>query len=580
MFQKNYNELKNTLYSGFTGTVSSTPSWYDKVEDFLGGSNDIYTSPVEDEDEDEEDTEENTNNQNQQDDKTKDKEDNKTDSDDEETNNNLTNNEVNKNKRENIPYTNDSYEESKSNNKNNKIALKNSTDSLLKGKISNSDSKEKTPKIDPIIDDSKDNIYKLQDKDTFEKFQKRDEVEEIKDALYNKNSKKKFDTIIDDSKDNIYKLQDKDTFEKFQKRDEVEEIKDALYNKNSKKKFDTIIDDSKDNIYRRAQNKDEIQKNQQKNEIDIEEIKNALYNKKAEEKTPKSNPVIDNGKDNIYKLKDNNTSLEEIKEALYGKKTVGELNKFSKKIIYMPEKIKDKSIKGLKKFLGGGIKFIIKNAPLKFLADKVGKDYSSLYNLGAKFALGKDAAGMLDISHKKINDESYIKNAIKIDNYKDKRFEKYEGYLKEKLTEQFKHYNIDINEIPGYYFMPESEPSQRIVNDSEFRDFLKNNKDNILNNKGNLSIEFKKDNLYYAHHYADFINYKFNERGDLLGDVSDTNDYNENETTKIVKAGDIAMKKGDLKPLFTIKGVIAPKELLEKIWGKDYIELIKNKDKK
>ncbi len=535
MFQKNYNELKNTLYSGFTGTVSSTPSWYDKVEDFLGGSNDIYTSPVEDEDEDEEDTEENTNNQNQQDDKTKDKEDNKTDSDDEETNNNLTNNEVNKNKRENIPYTNDSYEESKSNNKNNKIALKNSTDSLLKGKISNSDSKEKTPKIDPIIDDSKDNIYKLQDKDTFEKFQKRDEVEEIKDALYNKNSKKK---------------------------------------------FDTIIDDSKDNIYRRAQNKDEIQKNQQKNEIDIEEIKDALYNKKAEEKTPKSNPVIDNGKDNIYKLKDNNTSLEEIKEALYGKKTVGELNKFSKKIIYMPEKIKDKSIKGLKKFLGGGIKFIIKNAPLKFLADKVGKDYSSLYNLGAKFALGKDAAGMLDISHKKINDESYIKNAIKIDNYKDKRFEKYEGYLKEKLTEQFKHYNIDINEIPGYYFIPESEPSQRIVNDSEFRDFLKNNKDNILNNKGNLSIEFKKDNLYYAHHYADFINYKFNERGDLLGDVSDTNDYNENETTKIVKAGDIAMKKGDLKPLFTIKGVIAPKELLEKIWGKDYIELIKNKDKK
>ena len=536
MFQKNYNELKNTLYSGFTGTVSSTPSWYDKVEDFLGGSNDIYTSPVEDEDEDEEDTEENTNNQNQQDDKTKDKEDNKTDSDDEETNNNLTNNEVNKNKRENIPYTNDSYEESKSNNKNNKIALKNSTDSLLKGKISNSDSKEKTPKIDPIIDDSKDNIYKLQDKDTFEKFQKRDEVEEIKDALYNKNSKKK---------------------------------------------FDTIIDDSKDNIYRRAQNKDEIQKNQQKNEIDIEEIKDALYNKKAEEKTPKSNPVIDNGKDNIYKLKDNNTSLEEIKEALYGKKTIPDkLVDLNKKIVDLPKKVGDKAKDLTRNAIKWGGKLIIENSTPESLAEKVGEKYSPVYNSLAKFAFGKDAAGLLDISHKKINDESYIKNAIKIDNYKDKRFEKYEGYLKEKLTKQFEQYNKDINEIPGYYFMPESEPSQRIANDPEFRDFLKNNKDNILNNKGNLSIEFKKDNLYYAHHYVDFIDYRINENGDLEGIIADTNDYNKDDVQKIVKAGNIAMKNNKLEPLFVLKHVVVPKQELEKIWGKDYIELIKNKDKK
>ena len=471
MLRQNYDELKNALYPSLTKTTEA-PSWRDRI-DGLSNRKEIKnasTSPIEDdEDEDEEDTRENTSNQEQQDDKTEDREASKTDSE----NNELKNNEVNKNEKKDTSIADALYKKSKSENENNK----NSTDYLLKGKISNSGSS-----IDPVIDDSKDNIYnRLHDKDKIQKNEV--DIEEIKNALYNKSNREKapkIDPIIDNSKDDIDKVKNRDTFKNSQKKDEAEEIKDALYNRGNR------------------------------------------------EKVPKLNPVIDNSKDDIDKVK--NSPLEEIKEALYGKKTVSD--KFvdlNKKIVDLPKNAGDKVKEAPKNAAKWVLKLGMKVLSPEDIASFIGKNYNGFSNFALKKIYGKDAAGMLDISHKKINDESYIKNAIKIENYRDKRFAKYEGYLKEKLTKQFEQYNKNINEISGYYFIPESEPSLRIANDSEFREFLKNNKDNILNNRGNLSIEFKKDNLYYAHHYVDFIDYRINENGDLEGIVADTNDYNKDD---------------------------------------------------
>lgn len=203
------------------------------------------------------------------------------------------------------------------------------------------------------------------------------------------------------------------------------------------------------------------------------------------------------------------------------------------------------------------------------LAKHVGTDYKNWKNNASKFFIGKDAAGMLDISHKNINDKSYLESVFKIDNYKDKRFEKYQNYLKDKLTQQFKHYGTNIDDIKGYYFGPNSKASQNMADDIYTQKYVKENKEGFLNNNlKKTSINFETGNMYYAHHLVDVIDYQFDSENNLELIISDTNDYNENDENKLVQAGDIAMKKDWLIPKFVIKHVIIPKENLEKLWGK------------
>lgn len=203
------------------------------------------------------------------------------------------------------------------------------------------------------------------------------------------------------------------------------------------------------------------------------------------------------------------------------------------------------------------------------IAKHVGADYKNWKNSGAKFLLGEDAAGMLDISHENINDKGYLENTFEINNYKDKRFEKYQNYLKNKLSQQFKHCGTNIDNIKGYYFSPNSKASQNMANDIYMQKYLKENRDGFLNNNlKKTSINFKTGNMYYAHHLVDVIDYQFDSENNLELVISDTNDYNENDKNKLVQAGDIAMKNKELKPKFVIKHAIIPKENLEKLWGK------------
>lgn len=207
---------------------------------------------------------------------------------------------------------------------------------------------------------------------------------------------------------------------------------------------------------------------------------------------------------------------------------------------------------------------IIRDKTSEELADMIGTKYKIWHDKLAQLTLGKDAAGMLDISHPIPNNPDYIKDAFKFESYKDAKLTNFQGYLKDKLKSQFKGYDID--KIQGYYFPPNSEPSLRILQDSYFKEFLKANRQNIFNGEKKLTVNFKSGNMYYAHHLADVLVQDITPEGNLRVIIADTNDYNVGDPSKLVQAGLIAMKKGDLIPLFVLKEVEIPKAELDKIW--------------
>ena len=211
----------------------------------------------------------------------------------------------------------------------------------------------------------------------------------------------------------------------------------------------------------------------------------------------------------------------------------------------------------------------------KILEPVIGEGYKKSENWLAKKITGKDTAGMLDLAHgAKMNDRSYIKDTISLDNYNDSRVAKDKDYLKEKISKQFGDYNFDINKIKGYYFKSDSEPVQRLIQNKDFQDMIKNHKKEIVE-KGQFSDGFKKygdngigpdNNFHNAIGKADFRNIYQDKNGNLHVKMYDTYDFNKNEDNPLIKAGVSQMEKGNLKPFFTIHDIIIPKNILDEIW--------------
>jgi len=92
----------------------------------------------------------------------------------------------------------------------------------------------------------------------------------------------------------------------------------------------------------------------------------------------------------------------------------------------------------------------------------------------------------------------------------------------------------------------------------------------VSKGRGIVINKISKQFSHYGTNIDDVIDFGFDSEGNLEIIIADTNDYNEGDPFKLVQAGDIAMKNGKLKPRFTLKHVIIPKDILEKLWGKDY----------
>ena len=191
-----------------------------------------------------------------------------------------------------------------------------------------------------------------------------------------------------------------------------------------------------------------------------------------------------------------------------------------------------------------------------------------------KKLLGLDTAGMLDLAHEKRNEPSYTKDAIELKNFDDSRVASDKKYLAKKLYSQFNNEYTkvtNIENIKGYFFKSNSEPSQRIANNDDFRKTIRQNKDKILKGE-NVTMEFpnygynQKSNLHYALGHIDIRNGYIDKEGNLRIKVYDTYDFNKTNPTPANQAGRNQMLKGNLKPFFTIHDIIVPKKDINELW--------------
>ena len=196
----------------------------------------------------------------------------------------------------------------------------------------------------------------------------------------------------------------------------------------------------------------------------------------------------------------------------------------------------------------------------------IGNNYKPEFYILAKSTFGPDTAGMLDLAHEKRNDTSYEKDAIKLTNWNDPRVASDKEYLRGKVIKGFSYYDYDEDNVPGYFFKNYSEPSQRIANDSDFLNKIRENKHKILSNAEDLSVSFTSRNLHNAIGLVDIRNGYLDKNGNLHVKVYDTYDFNPEEDNPLIIAGKNKMLDRELKPFFTIHDIIIPKEKLDELW--------------
>jgi len=315
----------------------------------------------------------------------------------------------------------------------------------------------------------------------------------------------------------------------------------------------------------------------------ITQLKNMVKINKLEDKFNKALIEYKNNK-----TKDNNNNNNNNNENKVSFNSEQEKNRYRNKlldilgdkatqadILYGKIETLEKKIKenGLQDKLSE-VKKIIKQKAIQYA---IGKNYKKTFNILAQNIAGFDAAGMLDLAHgAKMNDSSYIDNVVHINNYNDYKVEQDREYLKNKISQQFKDYNFDINKIKGYYFKHNSGVCERLVMNEDFRDILRINKEKIINNQP-FSAKFKKygngfnkdSNFHNAFGKVDFNHSYFDNEGNLHIKMYDTYDFNKNENV-LIQAGREEMRKGHLKPYFTICDIIVPKNILQnEIWKFD-----------
>ena len=214
-----------------------------------------------------------------------------------------------------------------------------------------------------------------------------------------------------------------------------------------------------------------------------------------------------------------------------------------------------------------------KTSKVKQIFAEFGLDraYNTLGHWYAKNNYGEDTVGMVDLAHEKPQNPNYAANTIEINSYEEIKDLSDREYLKDKITEQFKDYGFNPKTIKGRIYKSNTEPSQRVAQDKDFLETIKNNKENILQGK-KISGYFprykddKESNWHFAIGHYDLRNGYLDNRGNLHIKMYDTYDFNKDNHTSLNQAGRNQMMKGNLKPSFSIHDIIVPNYVIDEIW--------------
>ena len=178
---------------------------------------------------------------------------------------------------------------------------------------------------------------------------------------------------------------------------------------------------------------------------------------------------------------------------------------------------------------------------------------------------------MVDLAHNEPLNPNYAINSIKINSYEDIENVADKKYLEKKLKEQYKDYGFNPKHIEGRIYKSNSLPSQRLAQNKDFLNAIKENKDKIINGdeaSGNFPRykDWKQSNWHFAVGHYDLRNGYLDERGNLHIQMYDTYDFNKDNHTPLNQAGRNLMMQGKLKPSFSIHNIIVPNYVMKEIW--------------
>lgn len=188
---------------------------------------------------------------------------------------------------------------------------------------------------------------------------------------------------------------------------------------------------------------------------------------------------------------------------------------------------------------------------------------------GASLMYGPDAVNMIYLASKDYNGSKYIKDAVRVNNcldknmsgYNDGKLNQFVPHIYNKIKEQFKDFGYKPENVHGYIFKPNSDPTKRIKQSKDFEVMVAQNIHRIINDENFTGRFTKSDNLHNAFGSVDFLNAGLDEQGNLRLYMFDTYDFNKGENAK-VEAGRRKMMNGDLVGYYTVHEIlISPLEL-------------------
>lgn len=246
------------------------------------------------------------------------------------------------------------------------------------------------------------------------------------------------------------------------------------------------------------------------------------------------------------------------------------------------------ALKQWKTFIGNPKELNAAASPYKFLNNLQGEekrledlkemidDYvnGSIFSEGITVLAGiRDAGGLLRINGKDSDMNTLYTLWSKKYKNPNELPEKFKNTIKSKLKSQ----GLSENS-KGLYFNSISGLSKRVAQSQEMINLIKKEKNKIqpffnydrkkvipFNNRTSIEYKPNNPNMYYAFHYADVHNLKYDIFGNITGDLIDTTDFNKgkNEPPLIQVAREL-QDESKIEPKFVIVHFVIPKSVVNK----------------
>lgn len=169
-----------------------------------------------------------------------------------------------------------------------------------------------------------------------------------------------------------------------------------------------------------------------------------------------------------------------------------------------------------------------------------------------------DANALLDISssdfkkgNRYINDNGTVVDSVSLLPFDIK------DEVRAKLREQ-----LGVEDAKGIIFRPDSTLSTDIKTSQEFRRFVVNNIDLLLDGeivKGSLKFERENNlNLYLALKRVGVLDTYINQKGEIVSYIFDTYDFNANESSWMIEWAHNVQENGLFKNFYTINVIVVP----------------------